>query len=83
MLGYLPPALLGGTFKLDIPAARAAIETHVAKPMDLSIEEAAEGILRLAVERMYGSLRSVSVEKGKDMRKFALVAFGGIETSFC
>lgn len=77
MLGYLGDSLLGGTFKLDIPAARTAIETHVAKPMGLSIEEAAEGILKLAVERMYGSLRSISVEKGKDMRNFALVAFGG------
>ncbi|KAF5376570.1 hypothetical protein D9757_008258 [Collybiopsis confluens] len=71
VLGYLPPALLGGTFKLDIPAARTAIETHIANPMNLSVEAAAEGILKLAVERMYGSLRSVN------MRKFALVAFGG------
>ncbi|KAF9066838.1 Hydantoinase/oxoprolinase-domain-containing protein [Rhodocollybia butyracea] len=76
-LGYLPPALLGGSFKLDITAARTAVESHVARPMGLSIEDAAEGILKLAVERMYGSLRSVSVEKGKDMRNFALVAFGG------
>ncbi|THV00367.1 5-oxoprolinase [Dendrothele bispora CBS 962.96] len=76
-LGYLPPALLGGSFKLDLKAAREAIETYVATPMGLSVEEAAEGIVKLAIERMYGSLRSVSVEKGKDMRAFALVAFGG------
>jgi 5-oxoprolinase (ATP-hydrolysing) len=75
-LGYLPPALAGG-LKVDTGAARTAIEEHVAKKMGLSVEEAAEGILRIAVEKMYGSLRSVSVEKGKDPRVFHLVAFGG------
>jgi 5-oxoprolinase (ATP-hydrolysing) len=76
-LGYLPPALLGGSFALDVPAAEAAIEEQIAKPLGLSVYAAAEGIVKIAVERMYGSLRSVSVEKGKDPRDFHLVAFGG------
>ncbi|KAK1229063.1 hypothetical protein PQX77_007879 [Marasmius sp. AFHP31] len=77
VLGYLPPALLGGTFALDISAAREAIECQIAKPTGLTIHAAAEGIIKIAVEKMYGSLRSVSVERGKDPREFHLVAFGG------
>ncbi|KAJ7595975.1 Hydantoinase/oxoprolinase-domain-containing protein [Mycena floridula] len=77
VLGYLPLALLGGSFKLDIEAACTAINKHIAEPMGLSLEEAAEGIIKIAAERMYGSLRSVSVEKGQDPREFSLVAFGG------
>uniref|UniRef100_A0A0W0FFU6 PI-PLC Y-box domain-containing protein n=1 Tax=Moniliophthora roreri TaxID=221103 RepID=A0A0W0FFU6_MONRR len=77
VLGYLPPALLGGSFALDIPAAEAAIKQKVATPLGLSVHAAAEGIVKIAVEKMYGSLRGVSVEKGKDSRDFHLVAFGG------
>ncbi|KAG7092203.1 hypothetical protein E1B28_008571 [Marasmius oreades] len=77
VLGYLPSALLGGTFSLDISSARDAIENDIAKPTGLTLHAAAEGIIKIAVEKMYGSLRSVSVEKGKDPRDFHLVAFGG------
>ncbi|KAL0578437.1 hypothetical protein V5O48_003536 [Marasmius crinis-equi] len=77
VLGYLPPALLGGSFALDIQSARDAIERQVAKPTGLTVQAAAEGIVKIAVEKMYGSLRSVSVERGKDPRDFHLVAFGG------
>jgi len=78
VLGYLPPALLGGSFQLDIDAAYKSIEENIVKLMELdSVVEAAEGILRITLERMYGSLRSVSVEKGKDPRDYHLVSFGG------
>ncbi|KAF8892688.1 Hydantoinase/oxoprolinase-domain-containing protein [Infundibulicybe gibba] len=77
VLGYLPPALLGGAFKLDPVASRNAIEHYVAKPMGLTVLEAAEGIVRIATEKIYGSLRSISVEKGKDPRDYNLVSFGG------
>ncbi|KAF9002016.1 5-oxoprolinase [Cyathus striatus] len=77
VLGWLPPALLGGSFQLNIDEAMKAVHAHVATPMNLSIFEAAEGIIRIAVEKMYGSLRSVGVEKGKDPRQFHLVSFGG------
>ncbi|KIJ53509.1 hypothetical protein M422DRAFT_241749 [Sphaerobolus stellatus SS14] len=76
VLGYLPPALLGGSFKLDIDAARAAVQ-EIAQSVGLSLEEAAEGILKLANEKMFGALRSVSVERGHDPREYSLVAFGG------
>jgi 5-oxoprolinase (ATP-hydrolysing) len=63
VLGYLPPALLGGTFKLDVDAAKAAIKP-VADALGLDIYQAAEGIVRVSVERINGALRSISVEKG-------------------
>ncbi|KAJ3567129.1 hypothetical protein NP233_g6572 [Leucocoprinus birnbaumii] len=78
VLGYLPPALLGGSFHLNVPAAYKSIEENIVKPMKLAnVVEAAEGIIRITLERMYGSLRSVSVEKGKDPRDYHLVSFGG------
>ncbi|TFK42837.1 Hydantoinase/oxoprolinase-domain-containing protein [Crucibulum laeve] len=77
VLGYLPTALLGGSFQLDMSKAKTAIEKFISEPMNLSVFEAAEGIVRITTEKMYGSLRSVSVEKGKDPRLFHLVSFGG------
>ncbi|KAF3012402.1 hypothetical protein E8E14_010068 [Neopestalotiopsis sp. 37M] len=76
VLGYLPEALLGGDFHLDIAAASEAVKS-VADQMDISAEETAEGIINLVNETMYGALRQVSVEQGFDPRDFALVAFGG------
>ncbi|KAF7777449.1 hypothetical protein Agabi119p4_3521 [Agaricus bisporus var. burnettii] len=78
VLGYLPPALLGGSFHLDVNAAFKVIEENIVKPMKLATAvEAAEGIIRIALEKVHGSLRSVSVEKGKDPRDYNLVSFGG------
>lgn len=78
VLGYLPPALLGGSFHLEVDAAFKAIRENIVKPMKLnSVVEAAEGIIRITLEKVYGSLRSVSVEKGKDPRDYHLVSFGG------
>lgn len=75
-LGYLPSELLGGQFKLDVPASKAAVES-VAQKMNVSVTTAAEGIIDLVNESMHGALRLVSVEQGHDPRDFALVAFGG------
>ncbi|KAF2263015.1 hypothetical protein CC78DRAFT_519086 [Lojkania enalia] len=75
-LGYLPSKLLGGTFQLDASAAVAAVES-IAKQMGMEVTAAAEGIINLVNESMYGALRLVSVEQGFDPRDFALVAFGG------
>ncbi|KAJ6631083.1 Hydantoinase/oxoprolinase-domain-containing protein [Mycena sp. CBHHK59/15] len=76
VLGYLPPALLGGSFKLDVEASKRAVQT-IADDIGLTLHEAAEGILKLANEKMYGALKSVSVEQGRDPREYSLVAFGG------
>lgn len=62
VLGYLPPALLGGSFKLDFEASRKAVQA-IGDAVGLTLHEAAEGILKLANEKMYGALKSVSVEQ--------------------
>lgn len=76
VLGYLPDTLLGGQFKLDVAAARAAVGT-LADEMGKSIFETAEAIVDLANEAIYGALRLVSVERGYNPADFALVAIGG------
>ncbi len=76
VLGYLPENLLGGAFKLDREAARAAVQT-VADALGLSLMEAAAGIIAIVNETMYGALRLVSISQGYDPRDFALMAFGG------
>jgi N-methylhydantoinase A len=76
VLGHLPARLLGGRMVLDAEAARAAVE-RVARPLGLSLEEAARGILAIADNRMVGAMRVVSVERGHDPRAFTLVPFGG------
>lgn len=74
--GYLPPALLGGAMSLDVDKARAAVQ-KIADATGLALEQAAEGILKIVNENMFGALRLVSVQKGYDPREFALMAFGG------
>ncbi len=76
VLGYLPENLLGGTFRLDREASRRAVQT-IADALDLSLMEAAAGIISIVNETMFGALRLVSVQQGYDPRDFALMAFGG------
>ncbi len=68
---------LGGRIRIDIEAARRAIETHVARPLGMSVEEAAVGIKRVVDARMGDLLRTVTIEQGHDPREFVLYAFGG------
>ncbi|MFC7154232.1 hydantoinase/oxoprolinase family protein [Halomarina halobia] len=77
VLGRIPPSVkLGGDLELDREAARTAIES-VAEERGSTVEEAAQAVLDLVNENMYGALRVVSVERGYDPREFGLVAFGG------
>src|SRR5207342_1458631 len=76
VVGHLPPRLLGGEMALDVEGARAAVQT-IADAMNLSLEQAADGILSIVNENMAGALRLVSVQRGHDPRDFALVAYGG------
>jgi N-methylhydantoinase A len=77
VLGYLPSDVqLGGAMAIDRDAAVKAV-SKVADAMGLSVEEAAEGIIKIVNESMFGALRLVSVEQGFDPRDFALVGFGG------
>jgi N-methylhydantoinase A len=73
-----PDRPIGGKLdRLDIDTAREAIRTNVSDPLGLTVEEAAEAILRLANAKMAGAIRLVSIEKGHDPSKFAAMPFGG------
>lgn len=62
---------------LDVEAARRAINTHIARPLNLPDEDAAEAVIRVANSLMAGAIRLLSIERGHDPRKFALLPFGG------
>lgn len=72
-----PVTLLGGRMTVREDAARAAIEAKIAKPLGLTVEQAALGIIRIAVANMSRAIRAVSTEKGHDLADFALFPFGG------
>ena len=68
---------LGGGMRLDTARARAAIEEHVARPLSLAVEPAAEGLLAVTNASLGGAIRLSLFEKGLDPRDFAMIAFGG------
>ena len=79
VLGRIDPeSPIGGSLeRLDVEAARAAIDAHVGQPLGLSTEAAAEAILKVANSRMAGAIRLVSIERGFDPKHFAFMPFGG------
>ena len=78
ILGYLDPTyFLGGRMALDIEGARRAIEDRIARPLNMSVEEAAWGIYQVSNENMANAARVHALERGKDPRRFPLFAFGG------
>ncbi len=77
-LGRLDPDFfLGGAFALDAAAARAALAAEIGDRLSLSVEQAAEGMLRLTNESLAAAIRLSLFEKGLDPRRFALLSFGG------
>ncbi len=77
VLGYLPStSRLGGDMQLDRASSEHAIK-KIADALGLGPKEAAEGVIDIVNENMFGALRLVSVEQGFDPRDFALIGFGG------
>ncbi len=77
VLGYLPSDVqLGGAMDINRDASVAAVQ-QTADAMGIELMAAAEGIIKIVNESMFGALRLVSVEQGHDPRDFALVGFGG------
>jgi N-methylhydantoinase A len=75
--GYLDPlGFCGGTKHLDVDAARASLTT-LAEPLAASVEEVALGVVRVAVTRTTGAIRTITTQAGHDTRDCTLVAFGG------
>ena len=79
VLGRIDPDNpIGGKLeRLDVEAAKRAIDTHVGEPLGLNTLAAAEAILRVANSRMAGAIRLVSIERGFDPKRFAFMPFGG------
>lgn len=77
LLGYLnPDFFLGGEMRLDVEAARGAVG-RLAGRLGLGLEEAAAAIHRVVNENMASAARMHAIERGRDLRRFALVATGG------
>lgn len=69
---------IGGKLaRLDLEAAKAAIEEKIARPLGLDVMQAAEAIIRVANAKMAGAVRLISVERGHDPKKFVAMPFGG------
>jgi N-methylhydantoinase A len=77
-LGMLSPVgFLGGEMLLDRAAAKESIQSKIAGPLGLPLQEAASGVMEIADANMLRILRLVSVQRGFDPREFSLVAYGG------
>ncbi len=78
VLGRLNPKyFLGGEMPLHVDAAHQAIRQHVGDPLGMSVQEAAAGIIRIINATMVKGIAVNSIERGHDVREFALIAFGG------
>jgi len=72
-----PKQFLGGKMKLDKTKAERTLEEKIARPLSLSLLEAADGILKVINVKMEEAIKAVSSQRGYDIRDFTLVAFGG------
>ena len=72
-----PDYFLGGAQTLDVAAAAAALKTHVADPLKMSVREAAAGIRRIVDMRMADEIRVFAAKRGVDLTAFTLLPFGG------
>lgn len=78
VLGRMDPEhFLGGDLTIDASLSATAIEKHIAKPLGLSLEQAALGILKIINNNMALAINANSVAKGVDPRNFSLAGFGG------
>lgn len=77
-LGYIDPDyFLGGEFKLDRSLATKAIEEKIARPLNMSVRDAASGIIEIANHHMSDLIRKMTIERGYDPREFVVYGFGG------
>ncbi|MBV9956164.1 MAG: hydantoinase/oxoprolinase family protein, partial [Pseudolabrys sp.] len=78
VLGRLSPErALGGRISLNVAESRKALAAVADDVGSLSVEDLSEGVVRIAVAKMAGAIREISVSRGLDPRRFTLVAYGG------
>ena len=77
-LGYLDPdQFLGGRLKVDAAAAKAAIEAQLARPLGMSVTQAALAVVELANHHMSDAIKVYLTSRGLDVVDFVMFAFGG------
>jgi N-methylhydantoinase A len=69
--------ILGGRMDVNVQKAKQAIKTNLCQNSDLDLNQAANGLIAVVNANMIRAIRVISVEKGYDVREFALMAFGG------
>ena len=78
VLGYLNPEVLcGGEVRINSKKSWEALEKKIAHPLHQTVEDAAYGTHRIAASNMIRAIKAVSSERGRDVRDYALFAFGG------
>jgi N-methylhydantoinase A len=78
VMGHLSAEnFLGGRMRLDAEKAWRAVESKIAKPLGMGVEESAEGIVRIIDVKMEEAIKAISTMRGHDLRDFMLLAFGG------
>jgi N-methylhydantoinase A len=78
VLGYLSEEYFaGGRMRLEAKAAQRAIREKIARPLKLSVVEAAYGMFHVINVNMAAAIREISVQKGYDPREFPLICAGG------
>jgi N-methylhydantoinase A len=82
ILGYLNPEFFnGGAFDLHVDEARESVQSGVASPLQLELEEAAWGVHEAVTANMENAIRATSIDRGHDPRTLTLVASGGAAPS--
>ena len=78
VLGYIDPDyFLGGEMRLDSTLAREAVLHDIGEPLGLGPHEAAFAVLNLAIERMVGSIETITLNQGIDPREAVMIGGGG------
>ncbi len=82
VLGRIDPArFLGGELALDVDGAHGAIRARIAEPLGYGSADGvlrmADGIIAIAVVKMAGAIKKITIERGLDPRDFALFSYGG------
>ena len=75
--GHIRPEIFEENLDNALETTMAAIDEHIAKPMGITVMQAAEGILEVINSNMLRAIKLISVQKGYDPREFALVCYGG------
>ena len=76
--GYISPGyFLGGEIPLDLDSARSGIENKISKPLNMDLELASSGVLRIALSNMAEAIRGITIDQGEDPRDYSLLCYGG------